>query len=341
MKSFVRKMLAQMPGFNYLKPKVIRDLSNKKDYSAALKLIQAYVAAISEPPAALLRMVDYYAIESRPEQVTLKSFDLRVELINFLDGATRLNVESEVGHKPAAKNAGKELIFVYWAQGFDKAPPIVQACINQLRKVTKKHKLIELTDENIGEWLDVPPIVVARTKSHKAHFSDILRVGLLAKHGGTWIDATVWTDSDPIAQIADIRAKSGFFLFRNSKVRISSWFLSSNPGNRIPELLYEILCEYWLKNDRLVGYFMFHELFECLYFADSSFAKVLDETPFVDARKAHLLRGFLLFKKFDPDKMTEFFAESAIQKLTYKIGNRALEEDSTFEFLSKPFEVTK
>ena len=225
--------------------------------------------------------------------------------------------------------------FVYWAQGFDQAPPLVQMCVAQMRRVIPKDQLVELTAENLQEYLQVPEAVVAHTQEFRAHLSDIIRVGLLAKHGGVWLDATVWVDQDPSKFLADQVEPTGFFAYRYSQARLSSWLIASKPENYAVALLYEALCAYWESNSELIGYFMFHELFEVLYFSDQKFHVIVSGSPFVPADPPHRLQREKLFKPLDVAAIREILTTNPIQKLTYKPGKRDVSAESLFTLVQE------
>lgn len=84
-------------------------------------------------------------------------------------------------------------IFVFWWQGEDYMPDLVRGCFHQLK--SQNENVILLTKDNINEFSDIPDIIYRRVENGDisfTHLSDILRVSLLAKHGGLWLDSTCW-----------------------------------------------------------------------------------------------------------------------------------------------------
>ena len=85
-------------------------------------------------------------------------------------------------------------VWVSWMQGYDKAPDIVKKCIDSI-KASTNHPVYIVTSENLNEYADIPDYISEKYASGiitNAQFSDILRMSLLSKHGGIWIDATVF-----------------------------------------------------------------------------------------------------------------------------------------------------
>lgn len=110
-------------------------------------------------------------------------------------------------------------IWVFWGQGETHMPPLVEACYRQLTHYNENVSLV--TIENIKEYIDLPAIIYEKAHKGKiswAHFSDITRNTLLARHGGLWIDATVWVSGEiPFNKISQLD-----FFSANGKVPISS-----------------------------------------------------------------------------------------------------------------------
>lgn len=255
-----------------------------------------------------------------------------MEILEFLESHV-----SGISDKATAKLTSSDMsdskVFVYWGQGVDHAPPMVQACLRQVSKAIGAKNLVVLDDSNLSEYLDVPELVTQRTAGFHAHYSDILRAGLLAKHGGIWLDATVWLVRDVRDEILKRIEPSGFFTFRYSNARLSSWLMSSEKGNYVASMLYETLLAYWHENQKLLGYFMFHEVFTCLYFADPRFRLEVDSMVFEDANEPHILQRELLFKEFDPVRFEDLLEHHPIQKLTHKLGKREITKTSTYAHL--------
>ena len=88
-----------------------------------------------------------------------------------------------------------KIVWWCWLQGLDNAPDIVKACLRSLQRHLPKDYEIRIIDEhNWKEWVTLPQYIVEKRSAGRipaALFSDLLRLELLIKYGGTWIDATV------------------------------------------------------------------------------------------------------------------------------------------------------
>lgn len=72
-----------------------------------------------------------------------------------------------------AATAAPFRIWVYWGQGFDKAPPIVATCRQRLHECNPDAEIIELYDATIGAYAHLPDAVVAKLGDNKTNFSPI------------------------------------------------------------------------------------------------------------------------------------------------------------------------
>ena len=210
-------------------------------------------------------------------------------------------------------------LWVCWLQGEDKAPDIVKVCIKNLKNfIPKNMELVILDDNNINNYIKFPDYIYKKRKEGKIsniHYSDILRVCLLAKHGGIWIDATTLLTSE----IPNNIINSDFFAFHSQErsKHNNSWFLYSKHNNHILMIsMKKLLLEYWAHENKLLDYFTYHLFFDLMIENDIILAKEWDKVPIYWDHDCYLL-GKELFQKYNKenfDNITKHF----IHKLTYK-----------------------
>ena len=86
-------------------------------------------------------------------------------------------------------------VWFCWMQGLDSAPKVVNVCYHSLKKNLKGKEIIVITNENIHDYVTFPDFIEEKFKKGiipMAHYTDMLRLELLIRYGGTWIDATVY-----------------------------------------------------------------------------------------------------------------------------------------------------
>ena len=73
-------------------------------------------------------------------------------------------------------------------------PDIVKACYNAMHRFSDGHPVILITEKNYKDYVNIPDYIIRKQQSGEidlTHFSDILRMMLLAQHGGIWMDSTL------------------------------------------------------------------------------------------------------------------------------------------------------
>lgn len=215
-----------------------------------------------------------------------------------------------------------DVIWIFWLQGIENAPELVKICHEYLKENLPAGKRIILLDEdNYKNYTNLPEYIEEKHREGKishTHFSDIIRMDLLARHGGTWMDSTVLLSAVPTH---NFMFESSLFLFQEmepSKMghsrRISSWFITSNPNNPIILLTRYLLFDYWKNHGSLIDYFLLHSYLEL---AIESYPEEWNKVvPFNNATP-HILQ-FKLFKDYQDIEWTRIKEQVEIHKLTYK-----------------------
>ena len=216
-------------------------------------------------------------------------------------------------------------IWQLWFQGEESAPAIVKRCLDSVRKFSGNRKVILLTEDNIREYVELPQYIWDKKEQSiisNTHFSDILRVCLLEKFGGTWIDATVLL-TDHIPQ--NILSQD-FFAFSVPEGHInydfhlfSNWFMHAQPNHPIVISIKESLLKYWESENKLVDYFIFHLISYNNIKSQDVLNDLWDKVYYIDNVAVHEMQ-FGLIEPYSEDKFEYYKKQSTIHKLTYKIN---------------------
>lgn len=162
-------------------------------------------------------------------------------------------------------------IWVFWWQGEEKAPVIVQRCIASIRKNAGGHPVQVVDQSNYSQFVSIPAHIEEKRERgiiSLTHFSDYLRMALLAEHGGLWLDATIYVTGDLGQAFRD-----PIFTVRNpgkDDENISSWKwsvfgISGNRKNILFCLVRDLLNLYWINNNRLIDYYIFDYMVRLVY----------------------------------------------------------------------------
>lgn len=228
-----------------------------------------------------------------------------------------------------------DTVWFCWLQGLDNAPAIVKKCYKSLKQNITGKTIEVITLKNYKEFITFPDYIQKKIDNgdiSKTHFSDLLRLELLIKYGGTWIDSTVYCSGKNIPQYY---LDADLFLFQNLKpgldgqaTRISSWFITSRANNPILKLTRALLYEYWKNNSKLIDYFLFHDFFELAIEAyPEEWKKVIP----IENGMPHVLL-LRLFDVYDDELWTAIKSEIPFHKLTYKFDiNKTKLRDTYFK----------
>lgn len=223
-------------------------------------------------------------------------------------------LESYTFTPPQGSKTGKH-IWVCWLQGEDSMPELVKLCIRSLKKnAPEGAQVVLLTGENIGQYADFPDYVYRNLKSGRltlTHFSDLLRMQLLSKYGGLWVDSTVFV-SDRIpeayleAELYSIQMWDKENRYRNVYYSgLTSFLLEGTTDCMVYDFCYRFFLEYQKKYGHLMDVHPINLCFRMLY---ERFPEVRDA---IDAIGPNNREVYTLF-----DHLSEPFDQAQWEKLT-------------------------
>ncbi|AZO10103.1 MULTISPECIES: capsular polysaccharide synthesis protein [unclassified Mesorhizobium] len=216
-------------------------------------------------------------------------------------------------------------IWQYWAQGVDDAPPVVKACLHSVQLHKGGRELVILDDRTVGDYIDLPGHVWDKRRRglmNRQHFSNFIRLSLLARHGGTWLDATILLRQPVPAQIED----EEFYILRETSRAprlVETWFIHARKGHPLVETVLHNLADYWKTHDRLLQYFMFPHHMEAALLLHRRLRCDFLRMPQVGADRPHGLQRALL-EPFDEAVHREIYDGFWLHKLTHKFQRPAI-----------------
>jgi hypothetical protein len=143
-----------------------------------------------------------------------------------------------------------KVIWMLWYQGIDKAPDLVRRCFSSWKQHNPDWKLILLDKNNLEEYIYIRDFIdINRKDISMQKVSNLIRINLLAKYGGIWVDATCFCCM-PLNNWLNPYVKSGFFAFRNpGRDRIlCNWFLVSSQNCHLITKLCVEHNLFWRRN---------------------------------------------------------------------------------------------
>lgn len=180
-----------------------------------------------------------------------------------------------MANKKGYKSFTEIPIFTYWDSGFSNISwPLKNIVASQSKLNHDNFKVINLSHETIGQYIDIPQYIEKIRFTYPANYSDYIRLALLEKYGGVWLDASIYINkSDAISKI-DITNDDYLYAyyFSGSYRNISNFFMYvKSPNNYIIGMMKSLFSEYYKSHDFPIDYFVFHKIFRYLTFLDKDF----------------------------------------------------------------------
>lgn len=257
----------------------------------------------------------------------------------------------EIHYRKGNEGVHSRKIWGCWMQGMESAPELVKVCYASLHHHLKDREIILLTEENITQYVSLPEDIEKKRRDGiipMAHYTDMLRLELLVKYGGTWIDSTVLCTGDctqksqkdkgqefknlRIDSTKDDMLDSDLFLFqqlRKDETRflgISNWFITSCADNWVLKVLRDMLYQYWRDYDCVVHYYMFHLFFDMIM---EKYPEVAAKMPKHGNKIPHYLSR-RMGDQYDDEWMQELKKRTCFHKLSYRLPDEILESKGTF-----------
>lgn len=218
------------------------------------------------------------------------------------------------------------IIWTCWLQGIEQAPELVKACLASQKRCLNTGEHRALSVEIYHKWVEIPDFIEQKYKKGiipAALFSDILRLAVLKKYGGIWMDASVLCtgfDNEVLKKQWDSIMGSELtiprYYARGAKVAtgLSNWFIAARPNNVIISVVYDMLVAYWRDFDCAIDYYMMHLFLEMALKASMG---VENKMPKLNSRYCFLL-GNSLKMDFDKGAWDDLIAHVGIHKLNYR-----------------------
>lgn len=222
-------------------------------------------------------------------------------------------------------------IFWCWFQGLENIPKLYLSCLNSIRKNCKDYNIIIINETNMNNYVNFPSFILEKYKKKyitHTHFSDLLRLELLIKYGGTWIDASVL-----ISKYNKTFFNNDLFFFQMKSEGCvgSSWFITSEKDSPILRTTRDLIYEYWKKNNCLYNYFLFHLFFKM---ACQKYEKDFKNIPYISNTPPQVLKLYLT-QNYSESIYHEILKNVSVHKLTIKINN--IPENSFYHHIIEDF----
>ncbi len=217
----------------------------------------------------------------------------------------------------------KNCIWTAWLQGEDNAPEVIRLTLASIRKHANGHRVIVLTNETIEQYIDVPKLIKRKYETgilRYAHYADVLRMIVLAKYGGIWLDATMLL-TGPIHEDAfsNLFYSVGVNRDRSRFISESKWIVGVIGGcfeSRYLAAISNMLNRFWEEHDICIDYFVFDYLISVLYRENEAFSKIVDKLPKLVFFTTELLK--IINNPYNKKELNRLLQNGQMYYLPYK-----------------------
>ena len=250
-------------------------------------------------------------------------------LLNFIRNDFSAVIEKYKNHaeekifyekEKLAENTGN--IWIFWWQGYEAAPLLVKKCIGSITKNAKNHPVVLITKENWKNYADIPDYVIEKVKKGIitfTHFSDILRMILISKHGGLWLDATIFVSREIPDYCFELPYFSIHYETSTSRIAKGKWTgfcQGAQKNSLIHSFCRDVFFSYWKKYNKLIDYFFIDYVMLAGYNNISGFKKLIDELPLNNQGIKELDKHFN--DEYSMEYLNNILAQSTFFKLNWK-----------------------
>jgi hypothetical protein len=244
-----------------------------------------------------------------------------------------VNPISSRAEKPIFDETFPRQLWMYWHQGWNNAPPLVQKCAESWLKRNPSWKVHYSTAESLHEFVTIPEFYFKRLSLPLPALSDVIRIHLLSKYGGVWADASTWSVQPLDQWLPQALMSSGFFAYALPAPDrpISTWLIAAFPAHPIVERLKAAVDNLWAQvaagsiilnvteDPNSPDYFWFHRIFAKLLETDEVMADLWQKTPQIKASAPHYLQDVGLLSPLTAD--AEFHIRNILTNV-YKLTRR-------------------
>ncbi len=174
-------------------------------------------------------------------------------------------------------------IWVMWWQGVEGMPPLVKTCFETLKTNVSGHPINLISEDNYKQYIDIPTYIIEKVKKKNisfTHLSDIIRICLLEKHGGLWLDSTILL-SCPLnfntnTKLFSIKTTNKYGDLYISRCRWSCFMIGASAGNPVMKRTKTIMFKILKKNNTLINHFFIDVIWDLLYSSSPVIKQLFD-----------------------------------------------------------------
>jgi len=183
------------------------------------------------------------------------------------------------------------VIWIFWHQGAERLPPFRRFCVHSWRLQNPGWQLRVLTARTALKYVAVDELPdVWQEMQSREQAADALRLALLARHGGVWVDSSLLCLQpldEWLTPCVDRHRLCAFCYERYGRAYVENWFLAARPGHPLICAWRDVFCQAWAGRR---GQWAEHRVFESPLFRSVDLSHLSQE-------KRHYLTMHICLKK--------------------------------------------
>lgn len=219
----------------------------------------------------------------------------------------------------------RDVIWTVWLQGIDNAPELVKSCIASFSNLGEDKRILVVDKYNFHRYTLIPDIIKDRFEQGvitPTAFSEIIRLDLLARHGGLWLDATMYIPFGTRIKYQDysfFSPKETAFIKDGDVFGLFPVFFIFCKKNYLPIIkIRDYIFSYWSNNDYQIDYFLIDYCFKMVYLEDEVFHEDVDKIPVIGIY-LHFIDRYMMKKRISEGTINTLKSDLlGAYKLNYK-----------------------
>lgn len=221
------------------------------------------------------------------------------------------------------KETGKPKIWMVWFTGEENLPPLQKMCVESVKRNANGHEVVVISLNNYKQYIEIPPRILELYHQgilNPANLADVIRIRLLSRYGGFWIDSTVYVTkpiSEEIFKAKLYSMKMPKEWFYVSECRWAGFCFYMNKSSLLPHLVDKMLMKYWEKETWIIDYFLFDYLIDLSIKMYPSVKEEVEAIPFNNPNLNKLCPK--LCDSFSAEEFDIMSRDTSFFKLSWKV----------------------
>ena len=179
-------------------------------------------------------------------------------------------------------------IWVIYYEGIENSPSIIKSSIISIEMNSGNHPFHKLDKYNYDKYVILPKYILDKFNDKiidVSHFLEILRMGILSKYGGFWLDLTNFDNNPSISIYASLfTSKLSKCNQKITKILKPNNFFISSKNSFLTTYSYNAFLIYW-KHHKYNKISLLDDIIHIGYQSIYEFKEYIDKIPYIDCNE--------------------------------------------------------